>query len=200
MLPTRFTSRVVALGMALAIAGCSLIGSTPSADIPQPVSPQPRAEQLNPGLRPLYVTGAVASVDAIPGGNAALAQGRIGPAVLQLDADSPGGRMWDSGFSEGYSIQLHGLIQLEAGIYGFAALSDDGLRITIGSTRVVDDPLMHVARMSPTTQVTIKEAGWYPISVQYFQVSGAAALRLYWHPPGAGGLLVAPAAILAHQP
>lgn len=196
----RSATAIYSLALALALTGCSMMAGGPAADIPQPVSPQPAADQLNPGLATLYITGAVASVDAMPAGNAALAHGRLGPPVLQLDSESAGGRMWSSGFSEAYAIQLDGLIQLEAGIYRFAALSDDGVRISIGGVRVVDDPLMHMMRMSPTTALTVKEPGWYPIVVQYFQASGSAALRLYWQPPGAGGLLVAPAAILAHRP
>lgn len=198
MPPMRFTACVAAIGSVLALAACSYTYRLNES--PQPLSPQPTAEQLNPGLLPLYITGAVASVDAIPSGNAALSQGRIGSPVLKLDEESPGGRMWESGFSEGYSISLSGLIQLEAGTYRFAAYSDDGVRVTIGGIRVVDDPAMHVARMSEPKEVSIRETGWYPISVQYFQVSGSAALRLHYQPPGAGGLLVAPGAILAHRP
>lgn len=195
----RLPSILAAAAVAFSLAACSYT-YRPGQDAPQPVSPQPLADQLNPGLLPLYFAGAVANVDAMPRSDAALAQGRRGPPVLQLDAQSAGGRMWDSGFSEGYAVQLSGLVQLEAGIYRFAALSDDGVRVTIDRTVVVEDPAMHLERLSPTTELTVKEAGWYPITVQYFQVSGSAALRLYYQPPGAGGLLVAPAAILAHRP
>lgn len=187
------------LALALLLTACSYIYHPDSEPVPQPVSPQPAARELSPGLLPLYLAGAVASVDAIPSGNAALSAGRIGPPVLKLDADSEGGRLWDSGFSAGYAIRMQGLIQLEAGIYRFAALSDDGLRISIGGVRVVDDPMMHLQRMSETVALRVKEPAWYPVELQYFQASGAAALRLYWQPPGAGGLLVAPAAILAHK-
>ncbi|MFN4311630.1 MAG: PA14 domain-containing protein [Ferrovibrio sp.] len=167
---------------------------------PQPANPQPTATQLSPGLTPLYFIATLDHVDNMPRNAAELAKGRRGPAILQLDVESGSGRMWDSQAAEGFAVHMTGLIQLEAGIYRFAAFSNDGIRITIDRTRVVDDPSVHAGQMSPVTEVRISEPAWYPITVQYFQKRGTAALKFYWQPPGAGGLMLVPAAALAHLP
>ena len=86
-----------------------------------------------------------------------------------------------------------------AGRYGFAAISNDGVRVTIDRHRVVDDPYVHATQTSPTTWIEVPQAGWYPLTVKYFQKGGTAALKLLWQPPGASSLSVVPAAALAHQ-
>jgi hypothetical protein len=186
---------------ALLLAACATQqDSAAPAGPPQPASPQPTAAQLSPGLAPLYFNATLENVDNMPRSAADLAKGRRGPAILQLDSESGSGRMWDSQSDKGYAVHMTGLIQLEAGIYRFAAFSNDGVRVTLDRTRVVNDPYVHAGQMSPVTEVRISEPAWYPITVQYFQKGGTAALKLYWQPPGAGGMLVVPAAALAHIP
>ncbi len=189
---------VLAALPALFLAACTT-PTQPPAGPPQPANPQPAVGALNPGLSPLYFTLQLDHVDNMPRGSD-LAKGRRGPPILQLDLDSGSGRMWDSQIESGYAVHMTGLIQLEAGIYRFAAFSNDGVRITIDRTRAVDDPYVHAGQMSPTTEVTIERNGWYPITVQYFQKRGTAALKFLWQPPGAGGMMVVPAAALAHIP
>lgn len=195
----RFSAKLLALAVMLGLAACTT-GYQPPAEPPKPVSPQPAATQLRPGLLPLYFTGELEHVNNMPRTPAEMARGRAGQPVLQLDLQSSSGAMWDSQRNELHYIHMTGLIQLEAGIYRFAALSNDGLRITIDQTRVVDDPFIHSTQMSPVTELKVPESGWYPITVQYFQKRGTAALRFQWQPPGAGGLMTVPAAALAHLP
>lgn len=186
---------------ALLLAACATQQEAAApAGPPQPASPQPTAAQLSPGLTPLYFQATLDHVNNMPRSATDLAKGRRGPAILQLDTESGTGRMWDSQATEGYAVHMTGLIQLEAGIYRFAAFSNDGVRVTLDKTRVVDDPDVHGGRMSPVTEVRIAQPAWYPITVQYFQKRGTAALKFYWQPPGAGGMLVVPAAALAHIP
>lgn len=184
------------IGLALALSACAVQYQHP-AEPPKPVSPQPAATQLNPGLKPLYFAGELEHVNNMPRTEADLAKGRPGQPILQLNL-ATGGAMWESQRVENYAIHMTGLIQLEAGIYKFAAISNDGLRITIDKTRVVDDPYVHANQMSPVTEVTISESGWYPIVVQYFQKRGTASLQFQYQPPGAGGMMPVPAAAFAH--
>lgn len=169
----------------------------PPAGPPQPVSQQPAATR--PGLVPLYFLGTLEHVDNMPRGSD-LAKGRRGAPVTSLDSESGSGAMWDSGERRNYSVQMDGLIRLDRpGRYGFAAVSNDGVRVTIDRHRVVDDPYVHATQTSPTTWIEVPQAGWYPLTVQYFQKGGTAALKLLWQPPGASSLSVVPAAALAHQ-
>lgn len=192
----RLPSRFAAILLAAALAACAAQYRMP-AEPPQPVTPQPAAVQ--PGLVPLYFIGMLEHVDNMPRGSD-LAKGRRGAPIAVLNADSGSGTMWDSGERRNYSVQMDGLIRLDRpGRYGFAALSNDGIRVTIDRHRVVDDPNVHATQTSPVTFLEVAQAGWYPLTVQYFQKGGSAALKLLWQPPGAAELSVVPAAALAHR-
>jgi hypothetical protein len=197
---TSMRRMLAGLLLAGGLTACATQQDSAPAGPPQPANPQPIVAQLSPGLSPLYFTAQLDHVDNMPRSAADLAKGRRGPAILQLDVESGSGRMWDSQATEGFAVHMTGLIQLEAGIYRFAAFANDGIRITIDRTRVVDDPDVHAGRLSPVTEVRISQPAWYPITVQYFQKRGTAALRFQWQPPGAGGLMTVPAAALAHIP
>ncbi|MFN4275929.1 MAG: PA14 domain-containing protein [Ferrovibrio sp.] len=196
----RLRKLILGILPALLLAACATQQDSRPAGPPQPATPQPTAAQLSPGLSPLYFIAQLDHVDNMPRSPADLAKGRRGPAILQLDAESGSGRMWDSQATEGFAVHMTGMIQLEAGIYRFAAFANDGIRITIDRTRVVDDPDVHAGRLSPLGEVRISQPAWYPITVQYFQKRGTAALKFQWQPPGAGGLMTVPAAALAHMP
>lgn len=188
--------QIIAILGAAALAACAG-GYQPPAGPPQPANPQPAA--VRPGLVPLYFIGMLEHVDNMPRG-ADLAKGRRGAPVAVLDAESSSGAMWESGERRNYSVQMDGLIKLEQpGRYGFAATSNDGIRVTLDRHRVVDDPYVHATQTSPVTWIEVPQAGWYPLTVQYFQKGGTAALKLLWQPPGASSLSVVPAAALAHQ-
>jgi hypothetical protein len=194
----RISFRILGLALTLGLAACAAQQQGP-VQPPQPVSPQPTATQLNPGLKPLYFLGDLEHVNNMPRNEAELSRGRPGQPILQLNFEGTG-VMWESQVAQNYSIHMTGLIQMEAGVYKFAAVSNDGVRVTLDKSRVVDDPYVHATQQSPATEVHIAQAGWYPITVQYFQKRGLSALRLLWQPPGAGGLMPVPAAALAHRP
>lgn len=194
----RSSLKILGLVLTLGLAACGAGQQSGPVLPPKPVMPQPAATDLNPGLKPLYFIGELEHVNNMPRNEAELARGRPGQPILILDVQQGTGVMWDSQRGENYSIHMTGLIQLEAGIYKFAAWSNDGVRVTIDKTRVVDDPYVHASQQSPVTEVSIQQQGWYPITVQYFQKRGTTALRLMWQPPGAGGLMTIPAAAYAH--
>lgn len=192
----RSAFKVAVILCAAALTACAT-GYQPPAEPPRPVAPQPAATR--PGLMPVYFTGMLEHVDNMPRGTD-LAKGRRGAPVTVLDAESSSGVMWDSGERRNYSVQMDGLIRLDRpGRYGFAATSNDGIRVTLDRHRVVDDPYVHATQTSPVTWIEVPQAGWYPLTVQFFQKGGTAALKLLWQPPGASSLSVVPAAALAHQ-
>ena len=192
----RLPSRFAAILLAATLAACAGQYQMPAGP-PQPVAPQPAVTR--PGLVPLYFLGMLEHVDNMPRG-ADLAKGRRGAPITVLDSESSSGAMWDSETRRNYSVQMDGLIRFDRpGRYGFAALSNDGIRVTIDRHRVVDDPYVHATQMSPVTWIDVTRTGWHPLTVQYFQKGGTAALKLLWQPPGATDLSVVPAAAFAHQ-
>jgi hypothetical protein len=192
----RKSNLMAAMLLAGALGACVTGGYQPPAGPPQPaaISGTPRA-----GLLPVYVLGTFDHVDNMPRGTD-LAKGRRGAPITVFDAESGSGAMWDSQSPSNYGVQMDGLIRLERpGRYGFAARSNDGIRVAIDGHRVVDDPYVHATQVSPTTWLEVPQAGWYPITVQYFQKGGTAAFQLLWQPPEATALGVMPAAVFAHQ-
>ncbi len=191
----RSAFQVTAILLAAALTACAG-GYQPPAGPPQPVTPQPAA--VMPGLVPLYFIGMLEHVDNMPRGDA-LAKGRRGAPVTVLDAESTSGVLWDSDERRNYAVQMDGLIRFEQpGRYAFAAISNDGIRVTLDRHRIVDDPYVHPAHMSPVTWIEVPQAGWYPLKVQYFQKGGSAALKLLWQPPGATALTTVPASAFGH--
>ena len=188
---------VVAL-LALAVAACA--GPEVPQAPPAPVEPQPTAAQLRPGLLPLYFYAEYQSVDEMPSTPAELAKGIRGKPVAELNANSNAGKLWEAQTDVLYGVHFTGLIRLPAGETRFAVRSNDGTRVTLDRARILDDPDPHPTRLTPPARVNIAAAGWYRLTVQYFQKRGAAALELYWQPPGASALGLVPADVLAHQP
>ena len=89
-----------------------------------------------------------------------------------------------------------GMIRLPAdAVYQFALTSDDGSRLFVGDTLVVDHDGLH----SSETKVGVAAlgAGWHPITVEWFNKTGGADLSLKVGPVG-GELAPVPAESLSH--
>ncbi|MFQ5807026.1 MAG: DUF4838 domain-containing protein [Phycisphaerae bacterium] len=67
------------------------------------------------------------------------------------------------------------------GVYTFYTTSDDGSRLYIGSQVVVENDGLHGAR--ERSGAVALRAGWHPITVAYFQGSGAATLQVRYSGP-----------------
>ena len=181
-----------ALGMAACVTAADKVAA------PAPLEPQPAAAALRPGLQMLYFSGDFKHVENMPKTPAELAKGQRGKPVANLSAESGAGRVWGIAASEYYAAHFTGLVRLEVGEYAFLAHSNDGVRVLLDRLRVVDDPDVHADRLSSPVRVAIAKAGWYPITVQYFQRRGGARLELFWQPPGASAPAIVPASALAH--
>ena len=196
--------RDVLAGMILAgLAWTSLAltsGALAQSPAPQPLKPPPAAGQLKPGLDAVYFYEDFKHIENMPTSAAALAKGKRKQPVPNLDAGSGDGALWESGTTELYGVHFTGLIELAAGDYIFVANSNDGVRVTLDKTRIIDDPDIHGDRFSKPANVKITQAGWYPITVQYFQRRNTALLELHWQKPGGKQMEIVPPEAFAHQP
>lgn len=81
-----------------------------------------------------------------------------------------------------FAFRFTGYLQVpESGEYTLYTTSDDGSRVYLGGSLVVDNPGLHAAReRSGTTNLT---AGLVPITVTYFEHEGTEQLDLRWEGP-----------------
>jgi len=88
-----------------------------------------------------------------------------------------------AGGHRSFALRFAGYVKVPAdGIYTFFTTSDDGCRLLIGGRVVINDDSVHGAR-EWSGYLPLK-AGMHPITVQYFQLGGAKALRVAYQCPG----------------
>lgn len=85
--------------------------------------------------------------------------------------------------NERYGFVYTGLVRVpERGVYSFAVESDDGSKLWIDTTCVVDNDGLH--GLQEISGVAALEAGFHRIRVEYFQNTGGDGLRVTWAPAG----------------
>lgn len=190
---------------------CTLSGcSTTPADSSQPLppnkvqlsSPAPISiKNISPGLSVIYLEKLYRRVSQMPDAARAKTMGKPGKAILQLNHKAgKEGLVFDSGKNKGVGMILTGYLHLNtAGQYRFQALSNDGIECILAGKQLFEDPGVHKDRLTPVGIVDVPAAGWYPLSIRYFQRKGTSALKLYWQPPGASGFSIIPPEIFAHS-
>jgi hypothetical protein len=165
--------RLASVAVALAV---SLAAGAASAQ--ERAKPQPKPEDLKPGLAVGYSYGYVQSLREIrtPGS-------RNGEPLKQLN-HAGDGNVLTTTHVEGVQADIAGFIKLDApGKWIFEVMSNDGVRVTLGGKKILEDDFVHSDRMSKPATVEVKEPGWYPLHVLYFQRKGTYALELHWTKP-----------------
>jgi hypothetical protein len=166
-----------------------------------PVQPQPRPDTLESGLAVIYHHHYFArSLDPLTGGFVQDKPGTFGKPVLSLNHQFGRNEVFDSGTNRGVGVRIQGLLKFpRAGEYTFHAVSNDGLRVYIDNTRIIDDPSQHSDRFAVPAVVTIDQPGWYSFRLEYFQRKGTAALQLFWRAPNAADFEPVPPEAFGHR-
>jgi len=98
-----------------------------------------------------------------------------------------------------YSIQFSGYINVPAdGVYTFFISSDDGSRLLIGNTQVVDNNFYQGFGTFLSGTIGLQQ-GKHPITVLFAENTGGAELRVDWQGPGFGRQVV-PGSVLSTEP
>lgn len=156
---------------------------------------------LQPGLAVCYINAMVRHVDQIYGWLEDR-DCKPGDPIKKLNYRSGKGKVLTSRWSEGVLAKITGYIHLEqAGDYVFAFESNDGVRLRIDGMLVVQDPDVHKDRFSDLGTFHVKEPGWYPLLILYFERKNTSTLRFYWQPPDstADTMPLVPPEVLAHK-
>ncbi len=166
-----------------------------------PASPQPSADRLKPGLAVTYYFNKFDHTREITEW-AKYKDGVEGEPIAMLDYFVGEGDVLTSGQADSVGADIRGYINFPvAGTYTIAMQSNDGVDLHIGGKRVVYDPDVHRDRYSDLVPVEIKEPGWYPLRLLYFEKQVTSTVELYWLKPGGSGQLdFVPADAFAHVP
>lgn len=165
--------------------------------IPEPFRPVDiSASTLEPGLSVLYFYELYRSVNQLPKTEPIMRKGKPGPPILQLNHRfGKGENVFDSGESQGVGMIMQGFLHLDTpGTYRFQVKSNDGFALYLNDTRIITDPGVHADRLSDEGEITVSQAGWFPLLIRYYQRKGTAALSLYWKKEGAGYSVIPPEA------
>lgn len=161
----------------------------------QPANPQPAADATEPGLAVNYVFVKARHVDDIE----AEGPGEPGTPLPQLNYQNGSGNVLTSDQSDGVGALIRGLIEFPtAGRWLVTAQSNDGVRVRLAGTVIIEDPDVHSDQFAPNAEVNITQPGWYEIAVTYFERKSTATLQLYWQPPDKSEFEIVPATAFKH--
>lgn len=122
-----------------------------------------------------------------------------GNPITHLDHQFGKDEVFDSGTARGVALRMRGYLYFPGtGVYSMQALSNDGIFIYVSNTLAISDPKQHADRLSNIAHITIKEAGWYSVNIDYFQRKGTAALKLFWKTPDSSEFIAIPASSYGH--
>jgi alpha-L-fucosidase len=151
------------------------------------VRPRPSEKNINllPGLEYAYFAG---QWDTMPDFNSLspIDSGHVNQLELSPQKKK-----------EDFAFIYRGYLSVERrGVYTFALTSDDGSRLFIGDSLIVDNDGLHGPRT--TVGRIALEAGAHPITVEFFQRSGGAELEAVYSGPGVIEQTI-PASTLSHD-
>ena len=99
--------------------------------------------------------------------------------------------------ANGFSARWTGsLVAPAAGTYRFQTVSDDGVRLTVGGSLLIDDWNDHAAKTDISTTLVLAAGQRVPMQLDYYENAGQAVARLLWQAPGATTFVAVPAASL----
>ncbi|RLP86743.1 hypothetical protein EAD89_20865 [Micromonospora sp. BL4] len=103
----------------------------------------------------------------------------------------------DFGFDNYFVSQVLGNITTtQAGSYTFRLSSDDGSKLTIGNTVVINHDGLHGATPPKEGTVTLA-AGLHPLRIDHFERDGGQQITLEWKTPGSSSFVVVPNSALS---
>lgn len=104
---------------------------------------------------------------------------------------NPGGR------ANQFSVRVEGFIFADTtGTYQFETQSDDGVRLFVDGTRIINNYDDHAEQRDVGT-IDLVAGRWYPILLEHYENGGRQRLRLRWQSPTDAGFVFPPTAALS---
>ena len=158
------------VGQVLCIPHSQIIAAQAAPSTPDPAPTTPAASQ--PTGTPASWTGKYYSGQAL-GGDPVLTR-----EDAAIDFDWGSGSPDTTVSSDSFSVSWTASVDFAAGTYRFSARSDDGVRIYIDDTAILEDWNVHPA--TTTVSDTTLTAGSHTVRVEYFEADGDASVTVWW--------------------
>ena len=102
----------------------------------------------------------------------------------------------DFGIADRFATEVSGYLNIDtAGEYHFRITSDDGARLLLDGTTVVDHPGRHGA--TPKDGTATLDTGPHALRIDHFDGDFGQRLKLEWQPPGSDGFTLVPNSVLS---
>ncbi len=106
----------------------------------------------------------------------------VGPINFDWGTASPG----PSVNSDGFSARWSGQVEMPfSGTYRLRTISDDGTRVYLDGQLVIDNWTDHLATIDTSVPIAYSAGAKPNITVEYYDKTGGALMRLLWQVPGA---------------
>jgi hypothetical protein len=87
--------------------------------------------------------------------------------------------------SDNFSVRWTGQIEVPVtGTYRFATTSDDGVRLWVNGSRIINSWSGRTATVNTSGGITLTAGVRYSIRLDFYERAGAAQVQLRWTPPG----------------
>ena len=88
--------------------------------------------------------------------------------------------------ADGFSVRWSGRVGiLTDGNYTFQTTGDDGVRLWVDGTLVIDNWTVHAPTIDNSQPIALQAGSFHDIRLEYFENQGGAVARLAWTTPGA---------------
>jgi YVTN family beta-propeller protein len=130
-------------------------------------------------------------------GNASLAGTPLLQRTEAVDFDWGSGRPAIGVAADNFSVRWTGTITVPtSGNYRFQTRSDDGVRLWINGTQLINNWSDHSPTNNTSGTITLTAGQRVPVTLEYYERGGGAEIRLRWRLPGTTSYVAIPAASL----
>jgi len=99
--------------------------------------------------------------------------------------------------ADNFSVRWSGTIApATTGTYRFQTYSDDGVRVWVNGTRVINNWTDHAPTTNTSSNVSLTAGQRYSVVVEYYERGGGAVMQLRWRRPGTTSYVAIPASNL----
>ncbi len=96
-----------------------------------------------------------------------------------------------------FSVRWTGTVMAAAtGAYTFQTVSDQGVRLWVNGVALIDNWVAHTSTTDTSAQINLVAGQRYTVTLEYFDQTGSAVMRLRWQRPATAGFVAIPTASL----